>query len=421
MRDIQGGALGEWRRNGPIALAGCLGYSAVGLQVYALGPFVLPLEAEFGWSRAGIMTGLTISSTIGVLLNFVVGSVVDKLGPRPVGIAGLALVCAAFALLGTATGSMLNWALLWLPVAFGVLLAQSTVWANAVADRFHASRGLALAVVLSGSSLAGAVLPVLASALIAGYGWRTAFAAIGVCYAALTLPPVLLFFGSGRPARLVRSARERRGIDVAMATPAAPGLSVADGLRTRAFWQLFIAAFIFAFYTMAISPNLVPLLEEKGPAPQAAARIAAVVGVVGIVSRIAAGHLIDRLPAHLLGAAVFLLPVAGCAALIADAPPTVLLVLAVVSFGVTIGAEFDVTFYLASRHFGLRSYGALIGALLTAGSLGGAVAPVASGWIHDVTHSYDSLLAMLMVLLVIAALALVSLGRPPAAFADAVP
>ncbi len=395
------GAAQEWRRHWPLVLAAGFGYSAIGIQVYALGPFVTRLEAAFGWSRAEVMTGLTVSSTMGVLLNFAVGMLVDRVGPRRVGIAGLIVVTAAFGLLGTASGTMADWIALWLVISVGVLLAQSTVWTAAVAGRFDRSRGLALATVLSGSSLAGAVLPLLATFMIERFGWRLAFPAVAAVWALLCVPLAILF------------VRDPASTSV-RAEPSAPlpGLSLGAGLRHRVFWQLFIAAFVFAFYTMAISANLVPLLTEKGIDSRGAAELAGIVGLVGIAARLGAGFLIDRIPAHLLGAALYLLPVAGCALLLSPAPTLAALTFAVASFGVTIGAEFDITFFLAAKHFGLRSYGALVGTLLTAGSLGGAVAPVLSGWLHDRAHTYDTLLALIAAQLILAALALVTIGRP---------
>jgi nitrate/nitrite transporter NarK len=402
-KDARNLAPSEWGRHWPLVLAACFGYSAIGMQVYALGPFVTRLEHAFGWSRAEVMTGLTVSSTLGVLLNFAVGMLVDRIGPRRVGIAGLVVVTGAFALLGTATGTFANWIALWLLVAVGILLAQSTVWTTAVAGEFGRSRGLALSVVLSGSSLAGAVLPILATWLIEQMGWRLAFAGVGAVWAAVCLPLAFLF---------VRDPASGAAIRAGGGPIDPPGLSLGEGLRRRAFWQLFVAAFVFAFYTIAISANLVPLFTEKGVGPVHAAGLAGVVGLVGIGARIAAGYMIDRLPAQLLGAVLYLLPVSGCALLLAGTPTFAALTFAVIAFGVTIGAEFDVTFYLAARHFGLRSYGSLIGALLTAGSLGGVVGPVLSGWVHDRTGSYDALLVALMALLALAALSLATIGNP---------
>ena len=302
---------------------------------------------------------------------------------------------------------MLNWSLLWLIVAFGAVLAQANVWASAVASRFDKGRGLALAVTLSGSSFCAAIVPVLATWLIGAYGWRVAFAGVAGVWLLVALPVVFLFFhGRQDDRRLARAGADE--------TPAAelPGVTIGEGMRMAAFWQLIVAAFAFAFYTMAIAPNLVPLMTEKGESALVAAQLAAVMGMVGIVARISAGFLLDHFSARLLGVAVFVLPVLGCGLMLAEAPGYLVLALAVASFGITIGAEYDVVFYLVSRHFGLRSFAALMGGLLTAGALGGAVAPLVAGWLHDRFGGYDQMLVLLMALMGSGAIAIATMGRP---------
>lgn len=397
----------EWRRYGMLPIAAGIGYSTMAIQTYGIGPFVAPLEQEFGWSRAEIMIGLTVSNTLGVLLNFAVGVLADRLGPRRVALTGVVVKTSAIALLATATGTVLNWSLLWVLVALGAVLAQANVWASAVASRFDKGRGLALAVTLSGSSFCAAIVPVLATWLIGAYGWRVAIAGTALCWLLVAFPIVFLFF---RGRRDEQRLTEKHAPQIAVAE--LPGVTIREGLRMAAFWRLIVAAFAFAFYTLAISPSLVPLLMDKGQTAVTAAQIASLMGIVGIVARISAGFLLDHVSANLLGTVVFVLPVVGCGLMLADAPGYLILALAVASFGITIGAEYDVVFYLTSRHFGLRSFASMMGGLLTAGALGGAVAPVVAGWMHDRFGGYDEMLILLMVLMGAGALAIATMGRP---------
>lgn len=398
-------AMAEWRRYGLLPAAAAVGYSTMAVQTYGIGPFVAPLEAEFGWSRAEVMIGLTISNFVGVLLNFAVGVLADRVGPRRVALSGIVVKTSAIALLATATGTVLNWSLLWVVVAAGAVLAQANIWTSAVASRFDRGRGLAIAVTLSGSSVCAALVPVLATALIAAYGWRLAFVGVGLAWLIVVFPVVFLFF---------RGARDEHRTDEtgAAVRPDLPGLTIGEGLRTAAYWKLMVACFGFAFYTMALAPNLVPLLMDKGTGTAAAAQIAALVGIVGIVARISAGFLLDHISANLLGTLVFLLPVAGLSLLLGDQPSELLLILAVVSFGITIGAEYDVVIYLAAQHFGLKSFAALLGGMLTAGALGGSIAPVVAGTLYDRSGGYDQVLTLLIVLMAMGALAIATMGRP---------
>ncbi len=416
-------ALEEWKRYGLLPVAAGIGYSTMALQTFGIGPFVTSLEAEFGWSRAEVMIGLTISNTIGVLFNFAVGVLADKVGPRRVGIAGVMVKTAAIMLLATATGSVLNWSMLWVLVAFGAVLAQANVWASAVASRFDRGRGLAIAIALSGSSFCAAIVPVAATWMIGEFGWRTAFAGIGAGWLFVALPVVLLWFRGAQDKKVAKSASglveaTHDSPDAeADAPPDIPGLTIAEGLRKPAFWRLLIASFAFAFYTLSMSPNLFPMLTEKGSTQAEAAWIASLVGTVGIVARISAGFLLDHFSARLLGTLVFLLPVIGCALMLGDAPSALLLTLGVISIGVTIGAEYDIVFYLVSRHFGLRSFASLMGGMLTAGALGGAVAPVVAGWMHDTTGDYDRMLVLLMTMMGAATIAIATIGKEPGEFA----
>lgn len=64
-------------------------------------------------------------------------------------------------------------------------------------------------------------------------------------------------------------------------------------------------------------------------------------------------------------------------------------------------------------HFGLRSFGALYGALVMALSLGTAFGPLAAGTVFDRVDSYVPFLLPAIVLMGVSALALSSLDRPP--------
>lgn len=397
-------AAAEWRTYWPLTLAALIGYSTIGLQSYGLGPFVPHLEKEFGWSRTDVMVGLSVSNLVGVFLNVLIGMIVDRFGPRRVGLTGLFVKTGAFALMATATGSLLNWSLLWVVLAVGVVLVQSTVWTSAIAARFDHSRGLAMAVALSGTPITAAVCPLLATWLIQDYGWRAGFVGVAAAWILVAFPVVFLFFKDGRSSK---------GVKQAAAPMAATGLTLSEGIRTAAFYRLLIGFGAFSFYNMAMAPNLVPLLAETGIPAMEAAGIASVMGIVGIVARLLVGFLLDRYPGGLIGAVTQFLPVIACAVLLMDAPSIALLTLAVAMFGIATGAEIDVALYLATRHFGLKAFAALFGAVITFGAVNAAIGPYVAGWLHDRSGNYDLLLMTIMAVMAIGAAAMGTMGRPP--------
>ncbi len=403
-------AFAEWRRHWPLALAAMLGVSTIGLQSYGFSPFVSHLEKAFGWTRADAMFGVTVAMGLGIILNLIVGLIIDRFGSRRVGIAGLFVLTASFALLGSASGTKANWAALWAVLAVGVVLVQSTVWMGPLAARFDKSRGLALAVALSGAPLSAMILPPLGTALIAGYGWRSAFVAVGLIWLVVTLPLVFLFFRDAPQASASPESSE-----------AAPreGLSFSEGLRTRAFWALALSFATFSFYNMTISTNLVLMLTEKGVTAMQAAGLFSVLGLVGIVARLTVGFLLDRFPGHIIGTFTQSLPILACALLLLVEPTKALLLIVVALFGLATGAEIDVAIYQATRHFGLKAFGALFSGVITFGALFAALGPYVAGRLHDLSGTYDTLLKVVMVMMAIGAAGMFAVGRPARSWGQA--
>jgi cyanate permease len=143
-----------------------------------------------------------------------------------------------------------------------------------------------------------------------------------------------------------------------------------------------------------------------------AAGIASIMGLAGIFARLLVGFLLDRFPGHFIGMVCQSLPVIGCAILLLDAPSVLSLSVAVAFFGIATGAEVDAALYLATRHFGLKAFAALFGAIITFGAVNAAIGPYVAGWLHDTSGSYDLLLKVIMVVMTVGAIAMGAIGRP---------
>src|SRR6185369_1122127 len=168
----------------PLVLAASLGYAVVAIPTMTLGAFMAPLEAAFHWSRAEL--------TAGLISQALVGRMIDRWGPRRIGLAGLVACGCAFALFSTMDGSVTMWLLLWVVVSVAVQLILSPVWTAAVSSEFEAGRGLAIAITLSGGAIVTLTAPVLAALLIERQGWRAAYVFLGLAPAAFVL--VLCYF-----------------------------------------------------------------------------------------------------------------------------------------------------------------------------------------------------------------------------------
>jgi MFS family permease len=396
-------AAGEWRQYWTLPVSAALGYSAAVLHTYSIGSFIAPLQQEFGWTRAQISAGITIAGLTGAALSVPLGMLVDRLGPRRVGLAGVLLMTVAFASLGTATGTRTNWLLLWSFVALANVGLQVTIWTSAIASRFEASRGMAFAVAVSGASVGATVFPLLATWLIGAHGWRTAFEAMGGVWLVLVFPIVFLFF---------RGAQDYRRVSPEPVADTLPGISVAAGLRLPAFYQLVLVGGLMTFAALGLIVHFVPILRDRGADPLAAAGVASLIGVFSIVGRVGTGLLLDHLPGKVVGAGACCLPVIACVLLLLDGSSGTSQAAAAACIGLTVGSEIDVIAYLASQHFGLKKYGVLFGVITGALALGVALGPLAAGAIFDHFSSYSLFLDLTVCLMAVSGVALLSLSRP---------
>jgi MFS family permease len=90
--------------------------------------------------------------------------------------------------------------------------------------------------------------------------------------------------------------------------------------------------------------------------------------------------------------------------------PGLALYVAVVMFGLALGAEFDLMSFMVSRYQGLASYGKIYGTVFGVFSAGAALGPISLGWSYDNLGGYGPLLTAFAGLMVIVIVLIATLG-----------
>src|SRR5437867_11183944 len=147
-------------------------------SLYAWSVFVLPLEKEFGWTRAQTSWVFTIAIVTFALTFILAGRIQDKLGPRPCALIGALLVSIGFFLASMTTS------LIFLYVVFGLIVGAGNGFGYAtptpVAFKwFPDKRGLVVGLMVGGYGASSAILGPVATNLIASMGWRPTFRLLG--------------------------------------------------------------------------------------------------------------------------------------------------------------------------------------------------------------------------------------------------
>ena len=353
------------------------------LLVYTFGIFLKPLAEEFSWSREAVSAAFGFAAVSIAICSPLLGMLFDRLTPRRVILPCLMLFGCAFASLSLLTPHLWH-----LYAVFAVLgcVGNGTAqmgYSRAVSSWFLRRRGMALAIVMSGGAIGAMVLPPTAQWLVRVIGWREAALALGVMVLVIGLPTVAGFI-------------RERPVEAA-GTERLEGASVADGVRSRVFAILVTVLFVNSIAQNGAITHLSALLTDRGVSAGGAAIALSAMGGASLLGRIVTGWLLDWFFAGRVAFALLIAAASGTFVLSwAHSLATGALAAMLIGFGM--GGEADVTPYLLSRYFGLRSFSTLYGLTWTAYAMAGAVGPMIMGRAFDMTGSYESLLGVLALL-----------------------
>jgi MFS family permease len=398
----------EWRRHWTLLIPCIAGIVLCAVHGYSLGVMIFPLEQEFGWSRAEITAGPLIISFIAVVAAPVVGIGIDRYGPRPIGLFGVVLFCAALAFASTTSSNILSWWTRWAVFGIANMFILPTVWTTAINSVFEKNRGKALAFALSGTGICAAVVPSGTNFLVEAYGWRHAYIGLGVISFLVVAPPVFIWF-RGATDRPRRSEQGRLIAPAAMVS----GVAARKGMTSPAFLKLAGAVLVFGLAGSGVTANGVPILRAQGFDGTQAAALAGLIGIGSIIGRLGGGFLLDIFDAKKVAAISVMTPIIFALLLLAPYNSGWIAALACLILGLSVGTEVDACAYLAARHFGIRSLGTLFGAINGFMLFANGLAPIGASYVYDVTKSYGVFLWAMLPICLVASLLFLSLGRYP--------
>lgn len=396
----------EWRQGWPLVLCATVGVMMTGMHFPALGALLRPLTQAYGWTREQASLGLTMASLVAPLGSVLAGAAADRFGLRRVAIGGIILFAPSYALFALAGPALWNWYAASIIQTICAQFVGPVVWTMAVVRHFKVSRGLALAVTLSGAGVMTSLMPGIVLALLRLVSLRETFLVIGVSAALLMMVPAWLLFRRPDAAHDGRQGvRDGNVADV-------PGLSVRQALRGTRFWRMALALWLVAATVGMFIIHFQSMLIDARLTPAQAASAALIIGPMMIGGRLGTGLLFDRLPTPLVAACAFFVLALACSLMLAfDGGMAMALGVAAV-IGLGVGSEVDVAAYLTSRYFGLRRYGVLFGLLIGAYGIGVGTGSALAGRVFDRTGSYDPILLALGIGCALAGVLAATLGRP---------
>jgi MFS family permease len=250
------------------------------------------------------------------------------------------------------------------------------------------------------------VVPLIATGIIAVFGWRSSYLIIG----GLTLMILVA------AAQVLR--RDPMGIgllpDGGSCDPCDAGveersMSLRAVAHSSQFWTICVAEFVIFFCLLTVIVHIVPHATDLGLPPASAAGVLSTIGGVSMVGRLVMGATNDRIGGKRSLIICFIVLLCGLF-LLQIAKQVWMLFFFAAIYGFAHGGFFTVISPTVAELFGTSSHGLLFGIVLFIGTLGGAIGPLIAGHTFDVTGSYRIIFGLLTGLSVIG-FALITLLR----------
>ncbi len=333
------------------------------------------IQAEFDVNRADASLPYTLMMIGFAVGNMVFGRVVDRFGVTR------AMIIAAVMVAGGMVASAVSPTILILSLVqffvglgtaacFGPLIADVSLW-------FLKRRGIAVAITASGNYLAGAIWPVLLVGMIAEQGWRYVYVVLAVIVLAVVIPMALCL------RRQVPQAARDRADQISNARAQAAGFS------PRALAILLGVAGVGCCMAMSMPQvHIVALSIDLGYGAVAGGQMLSLMLLGGVVSRLISGLVAD----HLGGVKTLLIgSVLQCVALFFYLPFEGLGALYMVSllFGLAQGGIVPSYALVVREYMPSAEAGRRVGFVMMATIMGMALGGWMSGWIYDLTGSYQ--------------------------------
>jgi MFS family permease len=387
-----------------LAASACSELLVTGASSYAAGLFILPLQAEFGLSRADASSSVLILFLGAIFVSPLAGRVVDRHPIRPVMLTGAALFTGALAVIAIAPALWVMILVLLIPGALGYVVLGPLTTATLASRWFFKRRGLALGIAAVATSGGGLMAPLLAKA-IQSHGWRGALLGeAGILFVIIAI--LALFVLKDNPFRAGYAEHpENRGRDdeAILRDPGRTNTAAAPAfgrwreiLGHPGFWAPSLAIATTSGIAQAIVGLVPPYGHQLGFDAQSAAFLITLFSIAAATTKILAGVLADFLDSRIvLFVAALVMPLALAVLYFLASYPA--LAVAACLAGVALGGVLPSAASLIAARFGAARVGSVMGWSYALLGISLLVTVRFAGTMFDLTGSYRPAFAGLLV------------------------
>ena len=388
-------------------------FFVVGIIFYGFPVFYPYFIEALGFTRAQLTQGFLLGFLFaGLPFGILAGTLIDRIGPRFVILAGVVLVALSLLVMGSMR-HFWQFELLCVLDVVGYVLAGPIANQVLIARWFHRRRGQAMGYAYLGLGLGGVVAPMLVNFLSRSLGWRHSLELLGTAIL-LVLVPIGFWVTRSSP-NDVTAVPEAFG-EAPLPTEkssvlAGPSVGVSQAIRSASFWLLLIGSTLAIGAIGAVIQHFILFLKDIGYSAAVASQYSTILLAASLAGRVIVGHLADRFRKSYMMAFFYFLIGASVFLLSNSHSPVILWTFALV-FGFSMGADYMLIPLVTAECFGTTSLGKLLALIIMGYSIGQWAGPWFVGKLFDARHSYDIAWTIIAIAGVVGAAAIYAVPSP---------
>lgn len=383
------------RRRWAILVASCLVNLCIG-SLYAWSVFAMPM-AEYlaelsGGEPQNLAMVFTLANAVGPITMISGGAINDRLGPRRIIMAGGILFGIGMIASGFATSPQMLLGTYGLGVGLGVGMVYGATVSNTV-KFFPDKSGLAGGLATASYGLSSVVVPIVANALIGGFGVAHSFMVLGaamlvvICVASFVIEacPAGYVPAGWSPAEMPGGS-SRAGEGLAVRAPKRWN----EMLRDPVFYSMIAMLCCGAFAGLMVTSQASAIAQDMmGMDAGTAALIVSVLALLNTAGRIASGALSDRIGPVATIRVVFVLAAAAMGVLYVSASGQMALFCAGICLaGFCFGSIMGVYPGFTAAQFGAAYNSVNYGIMFIGFAAAGYFGPAIMSTLHAATDAY---------------------------------
>lgn len=373
---------------------------------HGFGVFFKPLLTEFKVDRTGLSLVTSVAVITIALSQLIIGKIIKHIGAARTISLGISLMGVGLILTGFANSPATVYLTFSIIMAAGYGLSSLVSVGNVIAQWFSRSRGMAMGIAFSGFSAGALVFTPLAQFLILQFSWRAAFWIIGTAFLVIVIPLLLLLIRNHDP----NEEHQNKQSSDDFPENISPHVPPHNALRKSSFWLLSGTYFACGFTDFLLFFHFPLFAIGLGIPDQEAANILGVAGGISIAGTIIMAWLSDKWGRPFFLFLSYSIRAIGFLILMFSKGSVSLYVFMVV-YGFVMFSSNPITSATTRELYGPKSFGTLYGYLIFFHYVGSFFGPLTGGIIYDRFERYDKAFLIGAILLSIASVFSLLLGR----------